>query len=100
MAGKKTKFPYRVEYAKTFEKDWKKLSHSGRYNMEALKAYMLLLISNEPMPAEYEDHPLKGRDFQRYREYHVGGDFLCMYELDEEINLVTFIRCGTHSELF
>ena len=52
------------------------------------------------MPAEYEDHPLKGRDFQRYREYHVGGDFLCMYELDEEINLVTFIRCGTHSELF
>ena len=100
MAGVKTTFPYSVDYSSTFRKDWKKLSHSGRYNMEALKASMLLVIKNEPMPEEYLLHRLKGNKYPDYLEFHVGGDFLCIYTLDEATGTVIFARCGTHSELF
>jgi mRNA interferase YafQ len=33
-----------------------------------------------------------------YREYHLGGDWLLIYQLSD--NTVTFVRTGSHSELF
>lgn len=33
-----------VDYAKLFIKDWQRLSHSGRYDLNRLKEAMLLLI--------------------------------------------------------
>jgi mRNA interferase YafQ len=46
---------------KEFTKDWQRLAHSGRYDMNSLKDVMLLLIENSaPLPAEWLDHPLRG----------------------------------------
>ena len=44
---------------------------------------MLLLIANEaPLGPERRDHALKGA-WARYRECHVGGDFLLIYRVDD-----------------
>jgi mRNA interferase YafQ len=95
---KKAKLPRRSDSTKEFKKDWVKLSHSGRYNMRALKDTMLLLIANDgPLPAEYLDHPLTA-EWSDHRECHVGGDFLLIYRADADE--VIFIRAGTHAELF
>ena len=40
--------------------------------MEALKASILLVIKNEPMPEEYLLHRLKGNKYPDYLEFHVG----------------------------
>lgn len=57
-----------------------------------------MLIANDgPLPAEWLDHPLKGK-LAGYRECHVGGDFLLMYKPTE--TEVVFVRAGTHAELF
>lgn len=46
---------------KAFSKDWSRQSGSGRYDMNQLKAVMLLLIANdEALGAEWKDQPLKG----------------------------------------
>ncbi|CAB3774926.1 type II toxin-antitoxin system YafQ family toxin [Paraburkholderia humisilvae] len=95
---KKTNFPRSFDCAKTFTKDWKRLSHSGVFNMKALKETMLLLIANDgPLPPEYLDHELSGQ-LAGHRECHVGGDFLLLYRLGE--SEVIFIRAGTHADLF
>ncbi|MDE0230470.1 MAG: type II toxin-antitoxin system YafQ family toxin [Spirochaetaceae bacterium] len=74
-AGKRATLPRRADYTRQFLKDWQRLSRSGRYDMNRLKAIMLLLIANEaPLGAERRDHALKG-PWARYRECHVGGDF-------------------------
>lgn len=94
--------PRASDYTKEFLKDWRRLSHSGRYNMNGLKEAMLLLIANDgPLPAEWLDHSLSG-DWDGYRECHIGGDFLLIYKLDDtgKQGLVVFIRSGTHAELF
>lgn len=71
--------------------------------MRQLREAMLLLIANEgPLPAEWLDHPLKG-EWRDHRECHIGGDFLLIYLLDvvrKGQELVTFVRAGTHAELF
>ncbi|QET04132.1 type II toxin-antitoxin system YafQ family toxin [Cupriavidus pauculus] len=95
---KRAKLPLRSDRTKGFEKDWVRLTHSGRYNMAALKETMLLLIANDgPLPAEYLDHALAG-EWNDHRECHVGGDFLLIYRVDDDE--VVFVRAGTHAELF
>ena len=102
-ASKRTKLPRRADYARQFLKDWEQLSRSGRYDMNRLKAVMLLLIANEaPLGPERRDHALKG-SWARYRECHVGGDFLLIYRVDDTdgpSGSVYFARAGTHAELF
>ncbi|MFG1420569.1 type II toxin-antitoxin system YafQ family toxin [Roseixanthobacter liquoris] len=95
---KRAKRPRSSDYTKQFEKDWDRLSRSGRYDMPRLKEAMLLLIAHEaPLGPEWFDHALKG-EWSDHRECHIGGDFLLIYQADE--NQINFVRAGTHAELF
>lgn len=100
--SKRTPFPRTADYTKAFRKDWERLSHSGRFDMNRLKDVMILLIANDgPLGPEWLDHPLKG-DWQGHRECHVGGDFLLAYRIEDSgpSGLVVFVRAGTHVDLF
>ncbi|MEQ1929306.1 MAG: type II toxin-antitoxin system YafQ family toxin [Parvularculaceae bacterium] len=97
-SARRAALPRAADYVKQFAKDWDKLSRSGRYDMRQLKEAMLLLIANDgPLGPEWLDHPLKG-DWADHRECHIGGDFLLIYRI--EGNQLTFVRAGTHAELF
>jgi len=101
-ASKRTAFPRSSDYTKFFQKDWERLSRSGRYDMNRLKEVLLLLIANNgPLAPEWRDHSLEG-DWEGHRECHIGGDFLLVYKLGSggEGGVVVFVRAGTHSELF
>ena len=101
--AKRATFPRTSDYTKSFQKDYERLSRSGRYDMSRLKEVMLLLIANDaPLGAEWLGHPLKG-EWAGYRECHVGGDFLLIYEIDEKAGMggsIVFVRTGTHADLF
>jgi mRNA interferase YafQ len=97
-ASKRATLPRVSDYAKSFLKDWERLSRSGRYDMSRIKEAMLLLIANDaPLGPEWLDHPLKG-DWADHRECHIGGDFLLIYQV--EGGAINFVRAGTHAELF
>lgn len=102
-ASKRASFPRTCDYTKAFQKDYERLSRSGRYDMHRLKQAVLLLIANDgPLGPEWLDHPLKG-EWAGYRECHVGGDFLLIYEVAEMAGKggsVVFVRAGTHADLF
>jgi mRNA interferase YafQ len=67
--------------------------------MNRLKEVMMLLIANdEPLPPEYLDHELTG-EWHGFRECHIGGDFLLIYELRADGTII-FTSTGTHSALF
>jgi len=63
---------------------------------------MALLVANdEPLPPQWQDHPLTG-DWRGHRECHIGGDFLLVYRLDDasKYGLIIFVRAGSHADLF
>lgn len=96
--AKHAPLPRRSDHTKQFDKDWEKLTHSGKQDMRRLKDAMMLLIANEgPLPAEWLDHELEG-EWADHRECHAKGDLLLIYKLNAD-NLI-FVRAGTHSELF
>ena len=99
---KQAKLSRDVVHSKDFQKDWLRLSESGRYDMNRLKEVMLLLVAaDNPLPPEYKDHPLKG-DWEGFRECHIGGDFLLIYKIIARgrYETIGFARAGTHAELF
>lgn len=100
-AHKRTSLPRRSDYTNRFVKDWQRLSHSGRYDLNRLKDVMMMLVEGNSLGPEWKDHQLSG-DFDGFRECHIGGDFLLIYKLDNtsKSGLVIFVRVGTHSELF
>src|SRR3989338_5796330 len=91
---KRAKLPRSSDHTKQFAKDWERLSHSGRYDMNRLKQAMLLLIANDaPLPPEYIDHELTG-ECKGFRECHIGGDFLLIYELRADGEIIFTRRIG------
>ena len=56
-----------------------------------------LIAADAPLGLEWLDHPLQG-EWNGYRECHVGGDFLLIYRLVDD--LLVFVRAGTHADLF
>lgn len=100
--GRRAVAPRPSDRTKAFAKDWTRLSHSGRYDLQRLKEVMLLLIANDgPLGPEWLDHPLQG-EWVDHRECHVGGDFLLIYRLqgnDPDAQII-FVRAGSHADLF
>ena len=90
---KRAKPPRSSDKTKQFAKDWERLSHSGRYDMNRLKEATMMLIANDgPLPPEYLDHELAG-EWNGFRECHIGGDFLLIYDLKND-GAIIFTRTG------
>ena len=96
--AKRALLPRKSDHTKQFDKDWEKLTHSGKQDMQRLKQAMMLVIANEgALPEEWLDHELQG-EWADHRECHAKGDLLLIYRLESDS--VIFVRAGTHSELF
>ena len=81
-----------------FKKDVKRAGKRGK-DMAKLKTAMDLLIEGGTLPAEYQDHALRG-EFQGSRDCHAEPDWILIYNLSERGAHIRFERTGTHCDLF
>ncbi|WP_445180133.1 type II toxin-antitoxin system YafQ family toxin [Pseudomonas sp. McL0111] len=95
---KRAERPRQCAQTSEFKKSWDRYLRAGRRDMNEVRRVMVMLFLGEPLPAEYLDHALTG-DWSGFRECHIGGDFLMIYESSSPDRL-TFVDLGTHSELF
>ena len=74
-----------------------KLCKRRHYDIAKLQNALNILVSGQPLPLLYRDHPLVGNWLPK-RECHIAPDWLLIYETnDTEVRLA---RTGTHSDLF
>jgi mRNA interferase YafQ len=79
-----------------FKRDVRRAEKRGK-DMTKLKTILSLLIKEQPLPAAYSDHPLKGA-WKGFRDLHIEPDWLLLYRVaDTELQLA---RTGTHADLF
>ncbi len=81
---------------KTFKKEYLKTKMTDTQYMKYLK-YIVTLLEEKQLPAESKDHSLTG-EYTGFREFHIGGDLLVIYIVEDDI--VRLTRIGTHSQLF
>jgi len=61
--------------------------------------YLSELAEGNELPIEANDHPLNGK-WKTFREFHLGGDMLLIYHIDEENSQIVLVRIGPHSQFF
>lgn len=83
-------------YTTQFRRDLRKMEQRG-YDMNKLKAIILLLLNGSPLPAHCRDHALKGA-WKSFRDLHIEPDWLLIYKVEKDN--CTFHRTGTHSDIF
>lgn len=89
-----------IDRSAAFKRDYKR-EGKGPHRVtldDALKAVLLALASDQPLPARNRDHDLSG-DWAGYRECHVKPDLLLIYRKSDFATL-RLARLGSHSELF
>jgi len=85
-------------YSAQFKKDYKRCQKRN-YNMQNLISVMSDLEEEKPLAPKHKEHPLHG-NYVNCLECHVEPDWLLIYQIDNDVNELYFVRTGTHSDLF
>ncbi len=67
--------------------------------MDKFKVIHELLIMGEELPPKNKDHRLIG-NWQNYRECHIEPDWLLIYLINDNENIIEYVRTGNHIDLF
>lgn len=87
-----------IAYTNQFKKDFKKIQKRG-LDIKELQKLVELIVNEQPIPAKYKNHKLIG-DYKDIWDCHIKPDWLLLYQIDEENKEVTFVRTGSHADLF
>ena len=92
---------YKVIYYKRFEKSLRILVKDGlKENVqEEIKEVIKIIASGNRLHILYKDHKLNG-EVSAYRECHIRGDLLLVYQIVKKELVLIVIDIGTHSDLF
>ena len=93
---------YGVLRAKTFERSIRKLEKSGVMTAKLqveINEVVKCLALGESLPQTYSDHALKG-EWIGFRECHIRGDLLLVYQIVEDRLVLVLADIGSHSYLF
>jgi len=89
---------YSVSYTGAFKKDFKRCSKRN-YNLLLLQNAVEVLEKQGALPANFKPHKLSG-DYSDCWECHILTDWLLIWLQNDIIKELTFIRTGTHADLF
>lgn len=88
----------KIFFTTQYKKDLK-LALRRNLPEEKLNEVIKMLAMDEVLPESNLDHPLKGQ-YKGCRECHIQPDWLLIYSKEDEVNLLSLVRTGTHSDLF
>ena len=79
----------------------RKLAKKRGHNMDLLDWGIDQIARDTPLPANWNDHQLKG-NMKRFRECHIGGagDWLLVYEKRDTDMILYLVGTGKHTGLF
>ena len=87
-----------IVYTNKMKRDLKLMKKRGK-DISKLITALSLLASGEPMPPQYRDHQLNG-NLKDFRECHIEGDWLLIYQIFEDILILSASGTGTHADFF
>ncbi len=89
---------YKVKFTSQFKKDIKKSKKQGK-DLDKLFEVVEILANGEKLDEKYKDHSLSG-NYKGLKECHIEPDWLLIYEIINDVLVLSLARVGSHSELF
>lgn len=85
-----------IEIRSSYKRDLKQVIKQG-WDKNAISAVITQLLQDEILSPQLKDHALIG-DYKDFRECHIKGDLVIIYQRDSEI--LKLFRIGRHQDLF
>ena len=89
---------YRITRTTRFRRDVRECQKQNK-PMDKFKIIHELLVDGKPLPNKNKDHNLSG-NWAGCRECHIQPDWLLIYRIDQENNVLEYVRMGSHAQLF
>ena len=89
---------YSIAFTGAFKKDYKRCSRRN-YNLQILQHAVEMLESTGTLTPNFKPHKLSG-DYNDCWECHLLPDWIIIWIQDNIQKELTFIRTGSHSDLF
>ncbi|MBQ8692931.1 MAG: type II toxin-antitoxin system YafQ family toxin [Synergistaceae bacterium] len=86
-----------LEFQAQFKKDVRNLI-KRKWDMNLLREVTDMLQNKIELPARYKDHQLSG-NWQGYRDCHIRGNWVLIYRIFDERNVLRLVRTGSHGDL-
>ena len=93
---------YSVVEDRDFLRSYLKLARSGKLKPRVrteLERVVEMLRMRKPLAVHNRDHALQG-EWKGYRECHIRGDLLLVYEVHDDVLILVLVDIGSHSEVF
>ena len=90
---------YTVHYSSRFKKSLKRVTKLKGFKEDVFKSVVSELARGQKLDKSYRDHQLTGK-LKGFRECHVAPDILLIYQIDDEVLVLTLVNVGSHSQLF
>ena len=87
----------KIMFTNRMKRDVKRMKKRGK-DMEKLTAVLDTLARQRPLPAKNHDHALTG-NLADFRECHIEPNWLLMYQVFEDVLILSATATGTHAEL-
>ena len=89
---------YEIVFTSRFRKDVK-LAKKQHKDLDAMYQIIEKLANGERLDEKFRDHDLSG-NYAGCRECHIEPDWIMIYEIIENVLVLSLIRIGSHSDLF
>ena len=86
-----------LEFQSQFKRDVRTLI-KRKWDMNLLREVTDMLQNETELPAKCKDHPLSG-NWQGYRDCHIKGDWVLIYRILDDGNVLRLVRTGSHEDL-
>ncbi len=93
---------YKIVPSKGYGRAYGKLLRSGNFSSKIkrnLEFAIDTLACGKKLPPYYKDHQLIG-ELKNYRDCHIKGDLILIYQIRNKELILALVDIGTHSELF
>lgn len=87
----------KIMFTNRMKRDVKRMKRRGK-DMDKLTDILDMLARQEPLPRRNRDHALTG-NLSDFRECHIEPDWLLMYQVFEDVLILSATATGTHAEL-
>ena len=87
-----------IVFTRKMKRDIKLMIKRGK-DISKLTTALTILANLEAMPAQYRDHQLRG-DMSDFRECHLESDWLLLYQVFQDILVLSASGTGSHADLF
>ena len=88
---------YQIEFTNEMKRNVKLMRRRGK-DLRKLTEVLDILARGEQLPARNKDHQLTG-NLRDFRECHIEPDWLLIYQVHDDILVLTATATGTHAAL-